>query len=94
MGESAAQSLTGGNGARPQSVGPQARTLYVPPYRARHALLAAARPDRIAAAASFHGGGLVTDTAQSPHLVLPQVKARLYFGHGVNDQVFAEIKFI
>jgi carboxymethylenebutenolidase len=48
--------------------------------------MAAARPDRIAAAASFHGGGLVTDTDQSPHLVLSQVKARLYFGHGVNDQ--------
>lgn len=47
---------------------------------------AAARPDRIAAAASFHGGGLVTDTDQSPHLVLPRVKARLYFGHAVNDK--------
>ena len=47
--------------------------------------MAAARPDRIAAAASFHGGGLVTDTDRSPHLVLPQVKARLYFGHAVND---------
>jgi carboxymethylenebutenolidase len=48
--------------------------------------MAAARPDRIAAAASFHGGGLVTDNDRSPHLVLPQVKARLYFGHAVNDQ--------
>jgi carboxymethylenebutenolidase len=48
--------------------------------------MAAARPDRIAAAASFHGGGLVTDTGRSPHLVLPQVKARLYFGHAPNDR--------
>jgi carboxymethylenebutenolidase len=48
--------------------------------------LAAARPDRIAAVASFHGGGLVTDTDRSPHLVLPRMKARLYFGHAVNDQ--------
>jgi len=48
--------------------------------------MAAARPDRIAAAASFHGGGLVTDTDRSPHLVLPQVKARLLFGHAENDQ--------
>jgi len=47
---------------------------------------AAARPDRVAAAASFHGGRLVTDTASSPHLVLPWVKARLYFGHAVNDR--------
>lgn len=29
---------------------------------------AAARPDRVLAAASFHGGGLVTDSAESPHL--------------------------
>src|ERR1700720_1052258 len=49
-------------------------------------LVAAARPDRIAAAASFHGGGLFTDTFNSPHLVLPRVKARLYFGHATNDQ--------
>jgi carboxymethylenebutenolidase len=47
--------------------------------------IAAARPDRIAAAASFHGGGLATDTGRSPHLVLPQVKAHLYFGHAAND---------
>ena len=48
--------------------------------------IAAARPDRIAAAASFHGGGLLKDSDQSPHLVLPAVKARLYFGHAENDQ--------
>jgi carboxymethylenebutenolidase len=47
---------------------------------------AAARPDRIAAAASFHGGGLATDAPTSPHLLLPQVKARLYFGHATEDR--------
>lgn len=47
---------------------------------------AAARPDRIAAAASFHGGGLYTGDPSSPHLVLPRVKARLYFGHAVQDK--------
>jgi len=47
---------------------------------------AAARPDRIAAAASFHGGGLYTDAPTSPHLVLPRIKARLYFGHAVQDK--------
>ena len=46
----------------------------------------AAQPDRIVAVASFHGGSLVTDTDQSPHLILPRVKARLYFGHAVNDR--------
>jgi len=47
---------------------------------------AAARPDRIAAAASFHGGGLFKDGPASPHLVLPRVTARLYFGHARDDR--------
>jgi carboxymethylenebutenolidase len=47
---------------------------------------AKARPEKIAAAASFHGGGLVTDRPDSPHLSLPGVKARLYFGHATNDR--------
>jgi carboxymethylenebutenolidase len=51
---------------------------------------AAAQPDRIAAAASFHGGGLYTDAPTSPHLVLPRVKARLYFGHAVQDRSMPE----
>jgi carboxymethylenebutenolidase len=46
---------------------------------------AAAKPDRIVAAASFHGGRLYTAQATSPHLALPQIKARLYFGHATND---------
>jgi len=46
----------------------------------------AVQPDRIGAMASFHGGSLVTDTDRSPHLLLPRVKARLYFGHAVNDR--------
>lgn len=47
---------------------------------------AAARPERIAAAASFHGGGLYKDDDSSPHRVLPRVKARLYFGYAVEDR--------
>ncbi len=46
---------------------------------------AAACPDRMGAAASFHGGRLYTDAPTSPHLLLPRIKARLYFGHAVND---------
>jgi carboxymethylenebutenolidase len=46
---------------------------------------AVARPDRVAAAASFHGGGLLTAAPTSPHLAIPQVKARLYFGHAMED---------
>jgi carboxymethylenebutenolidase len=47
---------------------------------------AAVRPDKIAAAASFHGGGLFTASADSPHQALPRIRARLYFGHATNDQ--------
>ena len=47
---------------------------------------AAARPEQIAAAASFHGGGLYTDAPTSPHTLLPHIKARLYFGHAVEDR--------
>jgi carboxymethylenebutenolidase len=47
---------------------------------------AAVRANRIVAAASFHGGGLYTDAPTSPHLVLPKIKARLYFGHAIEDQ--------
>src|SRR5262249_54759769 len=46
---------------------------------------AAARPDKIAAAASFHGGRLYTDLPTSPHLTLSRIGARLYFGHAVKD---------
>jgi carboxymethylenebutenolidase len=49
---------------------------------------AAIRPDLVGAVASFHGGGLYTreDDPRSPHQVLPKVKARLYFGHAVEDR--------
>jgi len=47
---------------------------------------AAERPDKIAAAASFHGGGLFTDDPTSPHTVLPRVRARLYLGHAFGDR--------
>jgi carboxymethylenebutenolidase len=40
---------------------------------------------RVAAAASFHGGQLVTEAADSPHSRIPQVKGELYFGHAVED---------
>src|SRR4051812_45573901 len=46
---------------------------------------AAACPERVGLAVSFHGGRLYTDAAESPHLALPRVKARLYFGHAIND---------
>ena len=47
---------------------------------------AAVEPDKVAAAASFHGGRLVTEDADSPHARIPNVKGELYFGHVVEDQ--------
>ena len=46
---------------------------------------AATLPDRIGAGGSFHGGGLVTDKPESPHLLAPKIKARMYFGIASND---------
>ncbi|MBU6267791.1 MAG: dienelactone hydrolase family protein [Sphingomonadales bacterium] len=42
-------------------------------------------PDRVAAAASFHGGGLATDDADSPHLLAPKMKARVLVAGADND---------
>ena len=46
---------------------------------------AAALPDRIGAGASFHGGGLVTDQPDSPHLLVPQMTAHYLFAIAEND---------
>src|SRR6516164_10181181 len=46
---------------------------------------AAAVPERVGVGASFHGGGLVTNTPDSPHLLAPQIKAKMYFGIAAND---------
>jgi carboxymethylenebutenolidase len=48
--------------------------------------IAAAYPDRIAALAGFHAGGLVSDEEDSPHLSAGEISAELYFGHADNDQ--------
>jgi carboxymethylenebutenolidase len=46
---------------------------------------AAALADRVGAGASFHGGGLVTNNPDSPHLLIPKMKARMYIGIASND---------
>ncbi|HWF09694.1 MAG TPA: dienelactone hydrolase family protein [Bryobacteraceae bacterium] len=46
---------------------------------------AASLPDRIGAGGSFHGGGLVTPNANSPHLLAPKIKAKMYFGIANSD---------
>jgi carboxymethylenebutenolidase len=46
---------------------------------------AAAIPDRIGAGASFHGGGLVTDRPDSPHLLVSQMQAHFLFAIAASD---------
>jgi carboxymethylenebutenolidase len=45
-------------------------------------------PDRFAAAASYHGGGLATDSPDSPHRLAPALKARVYIGAAIEDRGF------
>lgn len=52
------------------------------PYTVR---TAAAVPDRVRAAASFHGAALVTNAADSPHRLLAQTKANYLFAIARND---------
>ena len=55
----------------------------------RTSMIVAGRlPQRVAAAASFHGGGLVTDAADSPHLSADRMRATVYVGGGENDASF------
>lgn len=50
---------------------------------------AAALPGRIGAAASFHGGGLVTQAPDSPHLLLAKTKAEFLIAIAKNDDARA-----
>lgn len=47
-------------------------------------------PDRIVAAASFHGGGMATDDEKSPHLAAPKVKAKVLIAGADNDAHYDE----
>ncbi len=47
--------------------------------------IAADLPDRIGAVGSFHGGGLATDAEDSPHLLIPQMKASSLIAIAQND---------
>lgn len=49
---------------------------------------AATFPDWIAAAASFHGGSLATDAADSPHLLAPQIAAEVYIAGADKDRAY------
>ena len=42
-------------------------------------------PDRVAAAAGFHGANLASTAPDSPHLLADRIKGELYFGHADQD---------
>src|SRR5262249_41757668 len=48
-------------------------------------ITAAEIPERIGAGATFHGGGLVTDKPESPHLLIPKMKAHFLIAIAAND---------
>jgi carboxymethylenebutenolidase len=45
-------------------------------------------PDRVVASAGFHGGRLATDAPDSPHLLAPKIKAKVYVGGADEDAGF------
>src|SRR5580692_9883524 len=48
---------------------------------------AASFPNRVGAGATFHGGGLVTDKPESPHLLIPKMKAQYLVAIAENDDM-------
>ena len=49
---------------------------------------AGAYPDRIVAVGGFHGGRLATDAPDSPHLLAPRIKAKVYVAGADEDAGF------
>jgi carboxymethylenebutenolidase len=47
-------------------------------------------PDRILATASYHGGRLATATPESPHLLAPKMKSRVYIAGAIEDPSFPD----
>jgi carboxymethylenebutenolidase len=47
-------------------------------------------PDRIVAAASYHGARLASDAPDSPHRLAPKIKARVYVAGAIEDQSFPD----
>ncbi|MCW2856224.1 MAG: dienelactone hydrolase family protein [Marmoricola sp.] len=73
--------LIGLDGVRPGSLGVTGYCLG-----ARLAVRAAAiDPEHVAAVGGFHGGNIVTDAEDSPHLGLQRARAAFVFGHADND---------
>jgi carboxymethylenebutenolidase len=51
-------------------------------------------PDQVAAAAAFHGGNLASDAEDSPHRLLPRMKARLLIAAADKDPYFPDDQYV
>lgn len=51
-------------------------------------VVAGRQPNRVAAAASFHGGGLATESPDSPHLLADKIQAAVFVAGAENDSSF------
>jgi carboxymethylenebutenolidase len=47
-------------------------------------------PESIVATASYHGGRLATDAPDSPHLLAPKIKSRVYVAGAIEDPSFPD----
>jgi carboxymethylenebutenolidase len=47
-------------------------------------------PDRVVAAASYHGGNLATEASDSPHLLASRIRGRVYVAGATEDASFPE----
>ncbi len=47
-------------------------------------------PDRIVATATYHGARLATDAPESPHLLAPKMKSRVYVAGAIEDASFTD----
>ena len=47
-------------------------------------------PGAIGATASYHGGRLATDDSDSPHLLAPKIRSRVYIGGAIEDASFPD----
>jgi carboxymethylenebutenolidase len=76
--------------ARPEVLQPKVGTTGYCMGGALSLLAAGLYPDRVAAAASFHGGRLATDDPSSPHLLAPKMRARIYVAGAIEDAGFPD----
>jgi carboxymethylenebutenolidase len=74
--------------SRPDVAGPKVGTTGYCMGGGISLFVAGTYPQRVAAAASFHGGNLATDDALSPHRLAPSIKARVYVAGADQDKSY------